>query len=565
MECPTCRRDLSGFKYIYKFCPLCNSAFPEEIPAGRSGSPGREERQETRADVESVPDDPVPGTVPDSPFEIYWKEEAYRQKRSNTLEIDLVPGEELKNLSVKVKVPSLDLVIERDALPRIEKKTRMYFTFKPETAGRHAGRLTVLFHDIKGNPTVFDTEDFVFTVDEAEEGETHTTYNIGDIFSTAAVSLGASKPRTADALRNEEPRMIMLEPLYNDMETRRIRREMLIGRLMTEGGRFFEEGRDLIEAVRDRKSGDNEVPLGGLDLLSKARERFMHVRQEDPDHEESLHFIEKIREMLGRPGMEKARKKEKTCHGRFDSCTLRIVRHGMTRKVFLFSKENIWIGAGESNDIAIPEIEYISNAHAVIKVNRLGEFFVRDTGTDGLGSRNGTFLNGNGKRITPGKDYPLHDGTILNLGRSLGLFCRFLWGPGKDRPDRRGTPSGCFTVTGEHSDTCFGIDKWGIINAMTVKSGNPVVRDEYIILMREITAGTRSTNAVILKGENISDIHMKISFRDGLYAVEDLNSLHGTFVNEYRLDPGVEYPLSEAAVITVGDTAIHFEVKHPSA
>lgn len=87
-----------------------------------------------------------------------------------------------------------------------------------------------------------------------------------------------------------------------------------------------------------------------------------------------------------------------------------------------------------------------------------------------------------------------------------------------------------------------------------------MIKDEYIILLREVTLGSISTNGIVIKGDRVSDIHARILYRDGIYMIEDLNSLHGTFVNGLKLDPGTECGLTEDAVITIGDTEIGFEL-----
>jgi pSer/pThr/pTyr-binding forkhead associated (FHA) protein len=94
-----------------------------------------------------------------------------------------------------------------------------------------------------------------------------------------------------------------------------------------------------------------------------------------------------------------------------------------------------------------------------------------------------------------------------------------------------------------------------------IKAGNPSIRDEYVILMREVTLGSRSTNGIVIKGERVSDIHARLFYRDGLYMIEDLNSLHGTWVDGTKLEPRAEYLLLENAHIDLGDVALKVELR----
>lgn len=59
----------------------------------------------------------------------------------------------------------------------------------------------------------------------------------------------------------------------------------------------------------------------------------------------------------------------------------------------------------------------------------------------------------------------------------------------------------------------------------------------------------------------VSRRHARISRRDGQYAIEDLGSTNGTFVNRgRRLAPGNSYPLQDGDEIIVGKTFLRFRV-----
>jgi pSer/pThr/pTyr-binding forkhead associated (FHA) protein len=492
-------------------------------------------------------------------FEIYWKDELYKEGQSNALEISLIPGAELKEVSATVRLLSLGLVIERESLPYVRKNTSLYFYFKPDTPGRHIGRLTITCHDREGLPSVFESEDFIFHVEgEGKEEKGPTTFHIGDIISAGEVSLGTTKAIDRRALRREDSEMVKLDAVCNEERTKKLRKRNYIDCMMGEGKRLFHEGSGLVEAPGHNSGHEDEDAGKALDLLARAHERFRHVRQEEPAHEESLHYIERISELMAALKHEDAGL-EKGDAAQYTSCILHAPRERGPGKVFLFSKSMITLGKDHSNDIAFPLYEYVSSKHAVIKVTPGGEVVIRDVGTDGKGSRNGTFLNGGDIQIASRKDYPLQDGAIINLGKSVGLFCRFLRSPGPNGGGP-GEKAGSKTATGETSVAFFDVNGMGPPDAITLKSGNTGISDEYVMLIREITLGAERTNGIVIKGDGIADVHMKILCRDGLYMIEDLNSPEGTFLNGSRLEPGVKCKVMEKGTIRVGDVEVGIEV-----
>lgn len=59
----------------------------------------------------------------------------------------------------------------------------------------------------------------------------------------------------------------------------------------------------------------------------------------------------------------------------------------------------------------------------------------------------------------------------------------------------------------------------------------------------------------------VSRRHARISFRDGQYAIEDLGSTNGTFVNRgRRLKPGEHHQLKDGDEIIVGKTFLRFRL-----
>src|SRR5436309_10374009 len=59
----------------------------------------------------------------------------------------------------------------------------------------------------------------------------------------------------------------------------------------------------------------------------------------------------------------------------------------------------------------------------------------------------------------------------------------------------------------------------------------------------------------------VSRRHARISLREGQYAIEDLGSTNGTFVNRgRRLKPGDQHPLKDGDEIIVGKTFLRFRI-----
>jgi len=81
------------------------------------------------------------------------------------------------------------------------------------------------------------------------------------------------------------------------------------------------------------------------------------------------------------------------------------------------TKPDIAINFEDNTDI------YFSRKHLEIitennPMNDTAKFFVKDIGTNGGGSTNGTFLNGNPMKITPLKVVEIFDGCTIQAGRT---------------------------------------------------------------------------------------------------------------------------------------------------
>jgi pSer/pThr/pTyr-binding forkhead associated (FHA) protein len=81
-------------------------------------------------------------------------------------------------------------------------------------------------------------------------------------------------------------------------------------------------------------------------------------------------------------------------------------------------------------------------------------------------------------------------------------------------------------------------------------------------LERELSVGRAPGNDIVLLGGGVSRRHARLLAHGGRCFVEDVGSLHGTFVNGVRLRPGAPHPLRHADRIGVGDETLLFSAEH---
>ncbi|MGG1880099.1 FHA domain-containing protein [Paenibacillus cisolokensis] len=83
---------------------------------------------------------------------------------------------------------------------------------------------------------------------------------------------------------------------------------------------------------------------------------------------------------------------------------------------------------------------------------------------------------------------------------------------------------------------------------LMVERGNPYEHGDVILLTRPVTVlgrrGTQGAPDVSFDNIYVSRRHAAIIYRDGGFFIQDLESKHGTFVNQRRLAPGEEVPLA---------------------
>lgn len=96
---------------------------------------------------------------------------------------------------------------------------------------------------------------------------------------------------------------------------------------------------------------------------------------------------------------------------------------------------------------------------------------------------------------------------------------------------------------------------------LMVERGNPYERGDVIALTKPITVlgrkGQHFDPDITFDNIFVSRRHAALLYRNGKFSIKDLNSKHGTFVNQKRLDPHDEIPLQHGdTIVLAGDLIV---------
>jgi len=514
------------------------------------------------------------------------------------------------NLEKVILTSYLSCLKQKDEKPvgkiRPNQSQPVYLPFHSPKAGNEVMEITIEYLDAQGNPTVYKThvpinvtkrlEDMVGgsihyhqhneVKLEAKEGS-HIVADMQD--AVKAGSMEHKQPEKQTTYREQDNNWTRRCIFFDEDETLRRRQELFINRKFKDGEHKLQEGiylKDKWEGLVKSGKYQTDISEKAIEELRDAEKCFMKVMEMNSDHEASLLQIRVVRNLIDEieiKGEECLKKLQKSRQASVQpSYSVKsepevklsagcFVAKNFQKKYYVYSKDRITLGRDSKNDIALRLIPYqpkeqfpenyqksthISSMHAEI-INKAGQFFLRDTGSNKEGSSNGTFIDG--KRLTPMSDYPLKHQARINIARVLDLECDFIAEVSSLENDQE-TLSSCYTVLGEMTDSCFGIDRKGSINAIKIRRRNNYSDEEkYIILIREMTIGRSKSNGIFLDSEKVSDIHAKVFYRDGQYWIEDLNSRHGTWVNGNKVAPGDEASLGKQAEIIIGDVNLSFQ------
>jgi pSer/pThr/pTyr-binding forkhead associated (FHA) protein len=94
---------------------------------------------------------------------------------------------------------------------------------------------------------------------------------------------------------------------------------------------------------------------------------------------------------------------------------------------------------------------------------------------------------------------------------------------------------------------------------LSLQFGTAVLK-EYALRAQEVTIGRSPQASILIDNPAVSYSHARIFWQDGVYYVQDLGSLNGTFLNGNRI---TQAPLSAGDSIAVGKHTIRFLLERP--
>jgi predicted component of type VI protein secretion system len=106
-------------------------------------------------------------------------------------------------------------------------------------------------------------------------------------------------------------------------------------------------------------------------------------------------------------------------------------------------------------------------------------------------------------------------------------------------------------------------------NQLTMRAG-PTPGKIFTLGTGELTLGRETTNPIAISDPEVSRRHARLVYQNGLYALEDLNSTNGTFVNgrrlvgRYVLQPGDVINLGENVTLIFESTPLDPDATTPS-
>ena len=171
--------------------------------------------------------------------------------------------------------------------------------------------------------------------------------------------------------------------------------------------------------------------------------------------------------------------------------------------------ELLLIGRGRKNDIIIQDNE-VSRTHCRL-VRVLDDYEIHD-----MNSTNGTFVNG--KQVTPG-GWLLHAHSIVELGDSITLeYLPTEFATGTNPP----VPGA--VATGDNTNYY-----------LVIKQTSLLQPEIYLLDRATLSMGRDVDNEIVLQEPEVSRHHMRLVYTEDGYAIEDLNTMNGTWVNDRRL------------------------------
>ena len=194
------------------------------------------------------------------------------------------------------------------------------------------------------------------------------------------------------------------------------------------------------------------------------------------------------------------------------------------------------IGRGKhaGNDLVLAADGMVSKKHARLTWEG-GRFVLYDEG-----STNGTYVGG--ERVTPERGLPLGDGDELLLGQTrLRLHAP---------QDLLTVPSPFAKLTPPAS---LEIGVRGPLYKLVSDSG------ETFVLASRMLLGRALTDDIVLVGEGVAPQHARMTVREGVVRIEDLESRGGTVVNGERIPANLPVVLYPGDTIQLGNLSLRLQ------
>ncbi|MEO0563234.1 MAG: FHA domain-containing protein [Chloroflexota bacterium] len=208
---------------------------------------------------------------------------------------------------------------------------------------------------------------------------------------------------------------------------------------------------------------------------------------------------------------------------------LTILRGPNSGKIYEFDDDIITIGTGRNNTLVIRDNDVSVEHCRLVRID--SDYDIED-----LESRYGTFVNG---QPLQEDTWMLRSGSIIELGSQVTI-------------EYRQTP-------GDETEVrpMLMIDDDPGSQPCLVLVEDAHIEEAYLLRSSEITLGRAAGNDIVIPRNDISRTHIKLSWHDHSYFIEDLESRNGTFLNGVAVTDKLK--LHHSDIIRLGSsTQLHF-------
>ena len=205
---------------------------------------------------------------------------------------------------------------------------------------------------------------------------------------------------------------------------------------------------------------------------------------------------------------------------------------GRVLEAFPLTAAGVRIGRSRQggNDIVLSDDVMVSKRHAVIRAEhqQQGAFRLFDEG-----STNGTFVNS--EPVPPRDGHALAYGDEIRLGETTIIF----------KPVNAAAASAPLPAA-SHAPAAEASEHAGFRLVSSDGGG------DRIPLASSMSLGRSPTSDIVLEGEGVANTHARLTQKDGVVYVEDLNAPAGTFVNGERIPARFPVALYEGDEVGFG-------------